>query len=127
MVPAMNHPDYTDPAQVAGSFARAARIRTLNDAFRQSFVGGTVMFTAGVAAMSAPERCALLRAIRAFSAFDTGNDPYGEHDFGAVDQDRQRYFWKIDCYDATMAFGSPDPMDPEVTRRVLTVMLAEEY
>jgi hypothetical protein len=33
----------------------------------------------------------------------------------------------IDCYDLALRSGSPDAAVPGVTRRVLTIMLAEEY
>ena len=39
----------------------------------------------------------------------------------------QRLFWKIDYYDHSMQHGSPDPADPAVTERVMTIMLAAEY
>ncbi|MBB6356326.1 DUF3768 domain-containing protein [Aminobacter aganoensis] len=116
-----------NPAADAAGSVRVATIRSLNDAFRTSFVGGTVMMTAGVAALPEIERRALLRAVRAFEAFDTDNDPHGEHDFGAIDQDGARYFWKIEYYDIDLSAGSPDPSDPQQTRRVLTIMRAEDY
>lgn len=107
--------------------SRPDRIRTLNDAFRQTFVGGTVLLTDGVMALAAEPRRSLLAAIRAFTAFDDGNDPYGKHDFGAVDIEGERFFFKIDAYDRSMEAGSPDPSDPAVTSRVLTIMRADEY
>ena len=103
------------------------RIRALNDAFRGTFVGGMVMITAGVEAMPVEQRRSLLAKVRAFDAFTDDNDPHGEHDFGAIDEGDVRYFWKLDCYDRATEMGSPDPADPGVTTRVLTVMLADEY
>ena len=103
------------------------RTRDLNDAFRRTFVGGAVVVTAGVAAMPADQRQTLLRMVRAFEAFDEDNDPHGEHDLGVVEVAGVRYFWKIDYYDREMETLSPDPADPSVTTRVLTVMHADEY
>jgi hypothetical protein len=102
-------------------------IRTLNDAFRRTFVGGAVMITAGVEAIPADQRRALLQKVRSFDAFSEDNDPHAEHDFGAVDEGGERYFWKIDYYDRAMEFGSPEPADAAVTTRVLTIMRADEY
>jgi hypothetical protein len=107
--------------------SKADRIRDLNDAFRRTFVGGAVMITQGVEAMPLDQRRSLLQKIRAFDAFSDDNDPHREHDFGAIDESGVRCFWKIDYYDRKTEFGSPDPADPAVTTRVLTIMLAEEY
>ena len=49
------------------------------------------------------------------------------HDFGAINLDGELYLWKIDYYDNDLAFGSPDPADPDVTRRIMTIMRADEY
>jgi hypothetical protein len=106
---------------------QAKRICALNDAFRRAFVGGAVMITAGVEALPAETRSSILAKVRAFDAFTIDNDVHGEHDFGAIEYDDVRCFWKIDYYDREMEMLSPDPADPSVTRRVLTVMLVEEY
>jgi Protein of unknown function (DUF3768) len=104
-----------------------SRIRQLNDKFRHSFVGGAVMITPGVDALPIERRRALLNQVQTFDKFDCANDPYGEHDFGYIQEGRSRYFWKIEYYDREMTAHSPDAGDPSVTTRVLTVMLAEEY
>ncbi|MGE3146302.1 MAG: DUF3768 domain-containing protein, partial [Pseudorhodoplanes sp.] len=66
--------------------------------------------------------------VREFAAFTPDNDPLGEHDFGAIEQDGVgTVFWKIDYYDPDYRCHSADPADPKVTRRVLTILLADEY
>ncbi|QGY00848.1 DUF3768 domain-containing protein [Methylobacterium mesophilicum SR1.6/6] len=107
--------------------ASTACVRALNDAFRRSFAGGQVVETPGVIELAEIDRIALLLAVRRFSSFDPDNDPHGEHDFGAVEVGGERFFWKIDAYDRALLGGSPDPTDPAVTTRVLTIMCADEY
>ena len=104
----------------------ADRIRALNDALRTS-LSGSVMLTRGVAALSAEAQREILEAVRRYDAFDAANDPYGEHDFGAVEIKGTRFFFKIDDYGLDYALASPDASDENLTRRVMTIMLAEEY
>jgi hypothetical protein len=111
----------------ATTLTKTDTIRDLNDAFRRTFIGGAVVITSGVEAMSADLRQSILAKVRSFEAFTADNDPHGEHDFGAVEERNVRCFWKIDYFDRAMVAHSPDPADPSVTTRVLTIMLAEEY
>lgn len=101
------------------------KVRVLNDAARTTLTGCRVMFTQGVAAL----RCTVevVAAVMGYTAFDDDNDPFGEHDFGSMQVAGQTVFWKFDYYDLSMTMHSPDPADPAVTVRVLTIMLAEEY
>lgn len=103
------------------------RVRELNDALRTTFSGGHVLLTSGVQALGERSVVTLLRNVRSFSAFTRDNDPYGEHDFGALEHEGHKVFWKIDYYDRTLSIGSDDPSDPSATCRVLTIMLVEEY
>ena len=107
--------------------ACSAKVRQLNDAFRQTLTGGTVLMTAGVVALGADKQAEVLAAVRAFDAFTPENDPWNEHEFGAIEVAGERIFFKLDYYDLTRAFHSTDPADPTVTERVLTIMLATEY
>lgn len=106
---------------------RIARIRKLNDHLRVHFGGGKVMLSAGVDALSHDFKAAALMELRKFSDFNKDNDPYGEHDFGSFEVGHYRFIWKISYYDPSYEFHSEDPADHEKTRRVLTLMLAEEY
>lgn len=103
------------------------RIRRLNDRLRVSGHGGRTLITPGIAEQGADFAQALRQAVAAFAAFTEENDPYGEHDFGALTFSDQKVFWKIDYYDLSLTGGSPDPSNASVTTRVLTIMLAHEY
>ena len=103
------------------------RVRELNDALRMTFEGGTVVTTPLVRILGNQKMGELLDKVRAFTTFDSDNDPYGEHDFGSIEIDGRKFFFKIDCYDKSMIYASDDPADPEKTHRVMTIMRADEY
>lgn len=104
--------------------ASQGRIRCLNDGFRTSMMGGQVNITLGVHALGADALKPILKAVQEHDRFDADNDPHGEHDFGSFMWGVHKFFWKIDYYDEVLESGSPDPADPNVTCRVLTIMLA---
>jgi hypothetical protein len=106
---------------------KTRRIRELNDALRRTFIGGQVMLTSGVDALPPDVKAQVLQAVRSFDAFDNGNDPHREHDFGSFKIDGETFFFKIDYYSPGMQGGSEDPSDLEKTTRVLTIMFASEY
>lgn len=103
------------------------RIRSLNDQLRTTLQGGQVFMTPGIAALGEEAVSRLLLSLTTFDDFCEANDPYQEHDFGAFEFDQRRIFFKIDYYDKSLTAHSPDPADPAVTKRVITIMLAEEY
>jgi Protein of unknown function (DUF3768) len=103
------------------------RIRALNDDLRRHLYDGGAILTPGIAALGEEAIGQLVNAIATFNDFCTDNDPYGEHDFGWFDFDGTPIIFKIDYYDKDLTFHSPDPADPTVTERVITVMLADEY
>ncbi|MEN0653389.1 DUF3768 domain-containing protein [Hyphobacterium sp. WM6] len=106
---------------------KCAQIRALNDEFRTTGQGGKIFITSGLRNRGDGflERC--FQRMREFTDFSEDNDPYSEHDFGSFEIEGETIFWKIDYYDPTMQFASEDASQPEITKRVLTVMLAEEY
>jgi hypothetical protein len=106
---------------------KTARIRALNDQLRQHLTGGMAVITPGVAALGPEAVERIVKTIAVFDDFCHANDPYEEHDFGAFDVDGHAIMFKIDYLDQSMSMHSPDPADPSVTQRVITIMLEEEY
>ena len=107
--------------------AKTAKIRQLNDQFRQTGRGARIMLTSGIQALGQQAIMDIMAKIRAFDNFTKDNDPYREHDFGKIEHNGETIFFKMSYYDRAMEFGSNDPSDPTVTMRVMTIMLSDEY
>ena len=106
---------------------RTQRIRALNDELRQNLAGGVAVMTPGVAALGREAVDRIVKTIAVFDDFCHENDPYEEHDFGSFDVDGHEILFKIDYFDHSLNHHSPDPADPSVTERVITIMLVAEY
>jgi hypothetical protein len=107
--------------------SKTDQIRALNDDVRQHLNVGTAVVTLGIAALGQEAVDRIVKTIAVCDDFCHANDPYEEHDFGAFEADGHKIFFKIDYYDKDLTYHSPDPADPNVTERVITVMLADEY
>lgn len=99
----------------------AAKIAQKNDTCRITFMFCRVVMTEGVA--HSPGKEEVITAVRSFTPemFTPDNDPYGEHDFGQVEVNGTKYFWKFDYYDSNYEYFQEDG------HRVLTIMRADEY
>lgn len=106
---------------------RIRRIAYLNDRCRHFGSPHRIVLTPGLRALGPFMMLECIRKLRLYDDFSPDNDPYGERDFGSFEHAGETVFWKIDYYDPTMEAGSPDPSNPEVTLRVITLMLAAEY
>ena len=130
--------------RLATAREQTARIARLNDLARTAMgVACTAVATVGFRSLPDADQSQVRELIETYDAFTEENDPHGERDFGCVyqlgdgcwtterprvcDDERERVFWKLDYYDRQMRFASEDAANPAVTRRVLTIMLADEY
>ena len=104
-----------------------AKVRRLNDNLRIHGRGGIVLITCGIAGLDPSTIREVLAAVASFEAFNADNDPVGVHDCAILTVAGVEVLWKIDSYDRSRRFRSPDPTDPKVTVRVLTIMRADEY
>jgi hypothetical protein len=106
---------------------RINKIKALNDQLRTTGMGGKIMLSQGLLAQGQETVAKVLTLVKNYNDFGEDNDPYGEHDFGAISHGNIKYFWKIDYYDLEYEMHSIDNTNPHITNRVLTIFLAEEY
>jgi hypothetical protein len=122
------HLDQADIDEINGMLdANASMIRKLNDDLRIHKIGGAIVITPGIAGLGPAAVNQIMMAITSFDAFTEENDPYGEHDCAVMTVDGVKIIWKIDYYDLSRTYHSPNAADLNVTSRVMTVMRADEY
>jgi hypothetical protein len=107
--------------------ANALSIQKLNDALRIHRMGGTIVITPGIAGLGPSAVNQIMMAITSFNGFNGDNDPYAEHDCAVMTVNGVKIIWKIDYFDLSRTYHSPNPADLNVTSRVMTVMRADEY
>ena len=113
------------------------KIADLNDQLRKDVFTGNMLkkqnlknklvLTPGIAGLNLKDKEKIFASVKYYGNFTKDNNPWGEKDFGAFNFKKEKYNWKIDYYDNTMSFHSPDKTDPDKTVRVLTIMKASEY
>lgn len=123
------------------ALARAKKISTLNDVYRLNLIEFGVITTPKVNMLSINLRYHLFNAVINYNDFPVENDPYLEHDFGALilvngkflnktsvkDNDAgETYYFKFDYFDENLEYGSEDPTDILKTKRILTIMHSSE-
>ena len=103
------------------------KICDLNDVFRQTFIGGRVVITAGVNAHADETNAAVIAKVKTFTAFTSDNDPHGELYFANFEEVGEKFFGRLTI---PTPRWNPDwkiPADESVATRVLSILLAEEY
>src|SRR4051812_43288446 len=99
-----------------------AKIAQLNDLCRTAMgIAGRLVQTCGISMLPPEIQSAIREKVETFDDFSEGNDPHGEHDFGAFNLDGipEKIFWKIDYYaDRNCTEGAEDPADPTRCYRV---------
>ena len=119
---------------------RSEKIALLNDEARRSLGGACVLcLSGGFKSLRPLDKFILLDLVENYDAFNPQNDPRGEHDSGAIYQlldgawvmtkpkkPRRTVYWFIDYFDPLSRWYSEDPANPALSRRAVTIMLAEE-
>jgi hypothetical protein len=106
--------------------ASTQRIRELNDDLRIYGRGGETYRTEKIVALPIKLQEELGGRIRAY-IFTRDNDLFQEHDYGFLKFRRRNFVFKIDYLKLESDEPSEDPSDPGKTRRILSLMMADEY
>ena len=111
---------------------RTERIALLNDAARQGRDRmARIVMTSGLLAELGGDAVAdsIMAQARLMAALRqcTFAPDSPERDFASMDVDGIKVLMKIDYYGTDLTFGSDDPANPAITRRVVTLMRPADY
>lgn len=108
---------------------KKARIRELNDELRTKGYSrnGKIVAMGALAQNGEAKQIRVVLGASSHTDWNSGDDPYGEHDFGKFEIEGEAFIFKIDYYALDEIHGSEHPDDPSVTIRVMTLMYASDY
>lgn len=121
----------TDTSTLASPDARLATIARLNDRCRQGLdrtarIGITRACLGTFAENRVAEIVAQAGILAALRGYRFSEAEAGERDRGSFDYRGTTVYFRIEYYDVALEYGSEDPADASITRRVLTIMLRED-
>jgi hypothetical protein len=121
-----------DTSDLSCAQQRTERIALLNDAARQGNDRmARIVMTSGLLAELGGDTVAqtMMAQARLMAALRhcTFAPDSPERDFASMDVDGIKVLMKVDYYDTELAFGSEDPANPAMTRRVITLMRPADY
>ena len=94
-----------------------AKVIELNDQLRTTFKGGRVQISRSVYELDPKLRGRALWVLSKYKKFHAES----EHDWGTFTFGGYAFEWRIEYRSATGVGASPDPVDPDLTFRVLTL------
>ena len=111
---------------------RTEAIAQLNDRARlgrdrKAKIGITRSCIAAFADPGSIEGILIQSALMKAFAKATFSEDSPERDFASIEFNGRKIWMKIDYYDNDMIYGSDDPTNPDVTIRLITIMLPEDY
>jgi hypothetical protein len=101
---------------------RREKVVALNDQLRTTFKGGRVQMTRSVYHLDDRLRGRALSVLARYNKFD----PASEHDCGVFIFAGFAFEWRIEYRGKDGVGQSPDPADPDMTMRVLTLYVTED-
>lgn len=105
----------------------ARAVRALNDAFRLSFTSTELYCSPAVIKLDYNDQSNILDRVRNYRGFTEDNDPDMTHKFGSIEYEKQRFVWEIIYLDGDGNHESNDPLNLNLTKRYMMVMLEEEW
>jgi Protein of unknown function (DUF3768) len=104
------------------------RFYPLDVKWRPKLLVARAILSPEIATLRPEAAVAIVNTIAVFDDFSRANGRFKPHDFGAFDLDDGRtIFFEIEYVDKSLTGPSPNPSDPAVTERVITIMLPAEW
>ena len=110
------------------------KIAKLNDELRKQIINNQwqkthnmIVMSKGISEYDPMEQNAIFEKVAEYNDFSEDNNPFKERHFGDFEFNFVKMYWQIDYYDLNGEYHSEDKSNPDITKRVLTIMKADEY